>query len=958
MSTKPLSALILCSLFAPLQAKEQDGASLALFESKVRPILIERCLECHSHEKKIKGGLALDTRADWAAGGDSGPAIVPGKPAESLLMKAVSWEDHDLQMPPKRKLSEAEIKALTDWIQAGAADPRTSTAERKKTSGAMSVEAGRKFWSYAPIQEASVPDVKDKSWPYGSIDRFVLAGLEEQNLKPGPDASPEVLARRAAYVLTGLPPTVAQIEASQKAAGDRREVLRQLSENLLGSKQFGETWGRHWLDLARFAESSGGGRTLLFKDAWRYRDYVIESLNSDRPMSQMIREQIAGDLLPATSTAERTRRIVATGFLALGPTIYEEQDKQRLRFDIIDEQIETIGKAFLGQTVSCARCHDHKFDPITQRDYYALAGVFASTRTLVNYKDNVARWIDAPLPLPSKEEKKFAALENRLTTLETDLKTKKNKLAKLKDQFTGIASKQDQPLPLKDLPGVVLDDEAAQANGMWKHSTHSRHYFGNGYLHDDGKEKGAKTLTFTPKLPASGKYEVRLAYPALAGRSTKVPVHIFHAMGDSTVYVNQSKEPDIAGRFVSLGVYQFEKDGDSYVIVSNEGTKGFVCADVVQFLPEGASDQIVDDKAGSKAIQSLQGEVTTLETGIRELKDKREGRPLAMSIREEDTIGDTQICIRGDVHQRGAVVPRGFLSVAWDGKTRMPASQSGRLELADWLVSPHNPLTARVMANRIWAWMFGHGLVRTVDNFGTTGEPPSHPALLDYLARRLMEQKWSTKDLIREIMASRTWQLAVGKNSRDSDNRWLSHASRRRLDAEQIRDSILAISDTLDTTIGGPNIAGAKTFASDSFDASAIEFDYKFTDTRRSVYTPAFRNNRLELFEAFDFGDINTSQGQRYASTVAPQALYFMNHPFVIEQATHAAVQAAVSSSDDKQQITHVFLRSLGREPYDKELAACLHSLHRAASDTEARQSAWSMIFQSIFGCIDFRYLD
>lgn len=957
MNLLRLSFLPAALTFLPVPVTGQQSDAQAFFETRVRPILVERCLDCHSHTRKVKGGLALDSREDWMTGGDTGPAIVPGHAAESLLIKAVSWQDHDLQMPPKKKLSETEIGALTQWIQSGAHDPRGTAVQPKKQARGMSVEVGRKFWSYAPVRQVTIPEVKDDAWPQGAIDRFILAKLEQQGLKPGPDAPAEVLVRRLAYVLTGMPATPGQLDSLSRCAERQKGgVLANLREELMNSTQYGEKWARHWLDIVRFAESSGGGRTLLFKDAWRYRDYVIDAFNSDSPVDLMIKQQIAGDLLPAETREESARQLIATGFLALGPTIYEEQDKQKLRFDVIDEQLDTIGKAFLGQTIGCARCHDHKFDPITQRDYYALAGILASTRTLSNYTDNVVRWIDAPLPLKPEEEQRHANNERKLVELARVVKEKKNRLAKLQDEVSGIAGKQDQPLPLRELDGIVLDDQDAKPNGEWKHSTHSRHYFGQGYLHDDGKGKGAKTLAFSPKLPASGRYEVRLAYPALAGRATKVPVHIFHSMGDETVYVDQSREPDIAGRFISLGTYRFEKDGDSYVIVSNEGTKGYVCADVIQFLPERQDITAKNPNAGSHAISQLRTEVQALEATLGKLKQAAESRPLTMSVREEDIIGDTQICIRGDVHQRSVMVPRGFLSVAWDGQSPIPKQQSGRRELAEWLVSPDNPLTARVLVNRVWGWLFGAGLVRTVDNFGTTGEVPSHPELLDYLAYQFVTQGWSVKTLIREIVSSRTWQLAFGRQEQDIDNRWLSHANRRRLDAEQIRDSILSISGVLDRRVGGPNIQGATSIVADSGDASAVEFGYEFTDTRRSIYTPAFRNNRLELFEAFDFGDINTSQGQRYASTVAPQALYFMNHPFVLGQAELAATRALKISATDDQRLNDAFLRCVGRLPGEKERVLCLGHLRKAGRGE--RKMAWSMIYQSLFGCVDFRYLD
>lgn len=951
--------LLLLCLPLVLTAVESETA---WFETHVRPILHERCIECHSTTKKVKGGLSLDTKADWVKGGDAGPAIVPGKPEESLLIKAVSWHDLDLQMPPKKKLSDRELNVLTEWVRRGAHDPRLasqgSAQAAVQKSSALSVEAGRTFWAYAPLTPPAPPAVKNSAWVRGDIDRFVLAGLESRGMQPVADAAPVDLVRRLVFVLTGLPPTSEQIDRFV-AATDRARAVDELTAELMATPAFAERWASHWLDITRFAESSGGGRTLLFKDAWRFRDYVVQALAENRPLDRVIREHLAGDLLPAASPEERARNLTATGFLALGPTIYEEQDKQRLRFDVIDEQLDTIGKAFLGQTISCARCHDHKFDPILQRDYYALAGIFASTRTLSNYSDNVVSWIDAKLPLDPEQEQRFAEAEVELDAAKKRLKTAKNELAKIKDVASGLAKKTNQPIPLSDLTGIVIDDADAQANGGWKHSTYSKHYFGKGYLHDDGKEKGAKTLTFMPRLPAAGRYEVRLAYPALAGRATRVPVHIFHAMGDVTVYVDQTKEPDIEGRFVSLGTFQFEQDGNSYVIVSNEGTTGYVTADLVQFLPAGGSSQIATAAAPATAPSESQGastlrsEISELEKRIAELTQLHDSRPLAMSVREEDTIADTHIRVRGEVHHKAALVPRGFLSVLINKPASLPSTQSGRKELAEWLVSADNPLTARVLVNRVWTWLVGQGLVRTVDNFGTTGETPSHPELLDHLAQRFQREGWDLRQLIREIIRSRTWQLAVGQAANDPDNRLLSHANRRRLDAEQIRDAMLVVSGALDRTVGGPNIRGAKSADSVSAAASAVEFGYQFTDVRRSLYTPAFRNNRLELFATFDFSDINTSQGQRHTSTVAPQALYFLNHPFVSEQARLAAKSVLSSPGTTDERLVTLFRRSLGRAPLPAERAACEQAL-----GDDANEDAWTMIAQSLFGSVGFRYVN
>jgi len=953
------AALSVASILHVTALCAADPADLEFFERRVRPLLATHCLECHAADTESSGGLLLDSRAGWERGGASGPAIVPGKPDESLLVRAVSWDDPDLQMPPKSRLSAADQATLAEWIRRGAADPREAVAAAARRSTAMSLEDGRRFWSYRPLADATAPAVKNAAWPRTDVDRFVLAGLESAGIAPAADADPAALARRLSYALTGLPPTVEQLERFvAESVENRAAAAERFSEELLSSTAFAERWAGHWLDITRFAESSGGGRSLLLPDAWRFRDAVIDAFRENRPLDRLIREHVAGDLLPADRHEDRTRQLVATGFLSLGPTNYEEQDKQRLRFDVIDEQIDTIGRAFLGQTLGCARCHDHKFDPVSQRDYYALAGIFASTRTLSSYTENVTGWVTARLPLDEAEERRFSAAETELAADQARLKAAKNELAELKDAASGLASKTNQPIPLSEVGGIAIDDTQATVNGAWKHSTYSPHYFGAGYLHDDRAGKGEKTITFTPRLPASGRYEVRFAYVADKNRSSAVPVNIFHAMGDVTVHVDQTQPPDVEGRFVSLGTFGFEQDGDAYVIVSTEGTEGYVTADLVQFLPVDADDR--KRETGAEAARGLRQEIAGLEARVRELKKTVEARPVTMAVREEDEVGDTQIRVRGEVHKKGASVPRGFPAVLATAERPLPGERSGRLELAEWLVADDNPLAARVMANRIWAWLFGQGLVRTVDNFGTTGEPPTHPELLDHLARRLQEHGWDVRALIRELIRSRSWQLAVVVEPRDPDNRLLSHAHRRRLDAEELRDTMLVVSGGLDTAVGGPNIEGVRIESREGGDASAIEFQYRFQDTRRSLYTPAFRNNRLELFAAFDFADINASQGQRAVTTVATQALYLMNHPFVVEQSRQAArrcLESAPADADDRR-LARAYLATLARPPHAAERQACLHLLAAAGPDATARSEAWSMIFQSLFGCIDFRYLD
>jgi hypothetical protein len=963
MQKLPASAVLVLSLASSPLFGADAGADF--FEKKVRPILLDRCYECHSAEHKIKGGLRLDSREGWQKGGDSGPAAHPGAPEKSLLVEAVRYANRDMQMPPKQRLPKEEIAVLEEWVRMGAPDPRSGVAVAKKQTG-MSLEAGRKFWSYAPVQNPAPPKVADAGWPRSDIDRFTLAAMERAGLSPAPDASLLILARRLHFDLTGLPPTPEQLESFLKAAAvDRGSAIGTLVDELMASPHFGEAWGSHWLDIARFAESSGGGRTLLFRDAWRFRDYVLESLNADVPLKQLIREHIAGDLLKSNAPAERRRQLAATAFLALGPTNYEEQDKQQLRFDVIDEQIDTVGRAFLGQTLGCARCHDHKFDPVSQRDYYALAGIFASTRTLFNYTDNVARWIVHPLPADGPQEEKLREHEQLLAKLRSEIDVAKSALAERAKAASAETTTAGTALDLSRIPGIVLDDSDARVVGSWKLSSFVRSYIGKGYLSDENKGKGEKTVTFTPALPESGRFEVRLAYSHGSNRAKNVRVSVLHADGEDSIFVDQSEPPPIEGHFVSLGKFRFEKDGAGYVLITNEGTTGFVVVDALQLLPEKSDKKPATD-AAETAKPGNRGETQPQISGRKELaameaelkKRVAEGpvRSQTMAVQDSAEVDGTQIRVRGVERQKGEKVPRGFLQVTLAGdQPELPANQSGRLELADWIVSDTNPLTARVLANRVWTWLYGNGLVRTVDNFGTTGEAPTHPELLDHLASRLIAEGWSLKKLVREIVLSRTWQQAAqAPTARDPDNRLLAHANRRRLGAEQIRDALLLAAGKLDARIGGGNIEGAGDIDANNFSAQNIEYNYVYGDVRRSFYTPAFRNKRLELFEVFDFGNINQPVGQRTSSTVAPQALYFLNSPFVTAQAEAASAITLAKQGDTAARLHTACLRLLGRPPSAAEVGIFERFLRTAPTP----EQGWKQIHQALFASLDFRYID
>lgn len=787
-----LSGVLLLNAFLPTgYVLAQDltfkPSEIEFFESKVRPLLIQHCLECHgAKESKVRGGLRLTSRAEMIKGGDSGAAIVPGKPDESMLIESVHYDLYE--MPPTGKLPEDKIAILEKWIEMGAPDPR-NPGEPDKTE-AIDLEQAKKFWAFQPITSRSPVVEDEKAWATTEIDRYLLESMQKRKVYPLADADRYTLVRRVYLTLIGLPPSPDQIEDFVSSGNAIEDDLAVLIDDLLASKQYGERWGRHWLDVARFAESSGGGRSLMFPLAWRYRDYVIDSFNADKPFDKFIREQIAGDLLSFDSQSQRNQQVVATGFLALGPTNYEQQDKELLRMEVVDEQIDTVGRAFLGMTLGCARCHDHKFDPIPTRDYYALAGIFKNTKTLV--PGNVSGYVKTALE-SDQTVKEFAAHKKQLATLTKRLNELKKK------------SKQQKP---------ATDDKKSEANS----------------LDDEIEELSGKIKELRKKAPAPIEY--------------------------------------------------------------------------------------------------------------------------AMSVTEEKKIVDGHIHIRGDVRNLGPVVPRGFISIVDNASERkLPANKSGRLELADWIASPENPLTARVYVNRVWRHIFGTGLVATPDNFGQMGRRPSNPALLDYLAMEFVEGGWSTKKLIRQIMLSRAFRIKAGPPPvGDSTNESFSVYNRRRVEAEILRDSVLAISGQLKTERGGLTIRKITQY----------DLGYKFDTNRRSVYVPAFRNSMLDLFEVFDMANPNLVVGNRNSSTLPTQALFLMNSPFVIEQSKHATKKfLSEANGDNSTLIQQAYLRVLNRLPSDQETQLAIDYLNSYSEDSSPdKHQAWAGIFHSLFASLEFRYIN
>jgi hypothetical protein len=771
----PLSVLAACLTLcignSPMFAQSPasvDPQQLQFFESKVRPILVKQCGECHSSQaKKIKGGLTLDSRSGWIKGGDSGPAIVPGAPEKSILFKAINYQSENLKMPPAGKLSAQEIAVLGEWIRRGAHGP-----EKDATGAAaapMDVEKGKQFWSFRPLVDVVVPQPKDKAWGATALDAFILARLEKEGLRPVADADAETLLRRLTFDLIGLPPQPDDIVQFVKAYGvDPQKAVTQAADRLLASPPFGVQWARHWLDLARYADTNGSDENWPYADAWRYRNWVIDAVNQDKPFAQFLTEQLAGDLLGAKDTAQRDSNVIATGFLQLGPKTLAQYDRAQLKMDVIDEQIDTLGRAVLGLTLGCARCHDHKFDPVPTRDYYALAGIFSSTQTL-----------DGPMRTP----------------------------------------------------GDVITD--------WM-----KRGLGEG---GDDKLRAYKQLKFT-------------------------------------IYKLETKWHDQRRKLAKL-----EK-------------------------------QLAQDKTSALAqeVEAARQAFAKLTQEKQQFDDSRP--PMAMAVREATVPCDERIRIRGEVHNPAVAVPRGFLQVlAFPDQPTPSDKQSGRLELAQWLTSPMNPLPARVAVNRIWQHLFGSGLVKSVDNFGVRGEPPSHPELLDYLARRFLDEGGSTKQLIRLIVTSRVYRLSSRQDSKalaaDPENRLLWRMNRRRLTPEQMRDGILAAAGQLDPGRGQAVVAHLQLRA-------IIGDEHVVPDSKlRSIYLPVIRNQLLDVFEVFNFTDPQVPTGTRPSTIVAPQALYLMNSPFIRKTSQTMGQDLARQRSGmaTADLVRLAYRRILNRQPTERE---------------------------------------
>ncbi len=822
---------------------------LAFFEKKIRPVLVAKCYECHSAEsKKVKGELLLDTREGIRMGGATGHGITPRDLKDSLVIKAIRGEVKDGLMPPKEKLPADVIADFEKWVLMGAPDPRDGS--RKLAVKKPDPSSARNFWSFQPPVRSAVPTVKNAAWPKTDIDRFVLAALESKGLRPVADADRVTLLRRLSFDLVGLPPTPEQVRAFARDSSPRG--LEKIVDELLASPQFGERWGRHWLDIARYAESTGKERNYAYPQAWRYRDYVIAAFNADKPYDQFIREQIAGDLLPARDAAQRNENLIATGFLALGPKGLNERNREAFVMEMVDEQIDATTRATIGLTVSCARCHDHKFDPISTRDYYALAGIFKSTHTFYGTGGGEAN--------KNRQPSTLLPLVKSLTPAAAPAVAVQKPVADI-DAATAPAA----PALLKTLTPAMKEQLQAMAKK-------------------------------NPKLVARLKSMTEEEKIALLERRGETPAVVKAAQAAKAAKIQKAAK----------------KKGDGDQSQAKASTGG--------------------EPSGELAMGVLEGRAA-----------------------------DCPIYIRGELEEKGPVIPRGFVSVlATASAPKINPAQSGRLELANWLTSRDNPLTARVMVNRVWQHLFGQGIVTTPDNFGATGERPSHPELLDYLAHQVMDQQWSLKRLVRAIVLSRAYQLSTAGDAAnfaaDPDNHLLWHANQRRLDAEAIRDAALAVSGQLDLVppLGSP----VMNHGDGDIGRGNGRGGLKAESRKRSVYLPIVRDMVPDILDLFDFAEPSLVVAERDVTNVPSQALFMLNSPFIYSQSA-ALAQSLEAETDASRRITTAYLRTLARLPSPAEQQRAEQFIAKLTATPGSKSAAaWTTFTQALLASAEFRFLN
>ena len=777
------------------------------------------------------------------------------------------------------------------------------------------------LWSLQPIRDPAPPAVEHSSWPTSVIDSFILARLEEADLAPAPRAGSRELLRRVTFDLVGLPPTPEEVESFVR--DDSPDALAKVVDRLLASPRHGERWGRHWLDVVRYADSNGADESVPFPNAYRFRNWVIGAFNRDLPFDRFVHEQVAGDLLPQDDPEEDTDPLIGTGFLVLGTKIVAEKDLAKMDADIVDEQIDTLGRAFLGMSLGCARCHDHKFDPIPTTDYYGLAGIFKSTRTMAS----PGKWLERPLRSGRGEE-----LTRRR---DAELARKRKKVEQLEETFRAVVGSAG---------GVTFEAETfARGNVVVDRERYGK---GIGIVGDLGVEEDH--VEWDVDVVAAGDHVVLLRYAAASPRPARVLVNgvLFEkpAMTRST----GSWMPD-GQRWFSEGKLSLRKGKN---VLRLETQPHMSHLDKLGIVPAQSSGGVVD---ALKTLEALHAELASSKSAA--------STSVQVMAVDEGTVQNVRVHLRGSHTSPGEEVPRRFPdAIGGDRPDALPEGQSGRLELARWLTSATHPLTSRVIANRVWGWHFGRGIVGTPDDFGTRGEAPSHPLLLDHLSRHLRESGWSLKALHRRIVLSSTYGMTASGDpiaaGVDPDNRLLGRFGRRRLEAEAIRDALLEMGGGLDRGVGGaPLEVGTYNLSPADVEKNRV---FCVRSRRRSVYLPVVRTNVYDFLTLFDFPNADLSTGERATTTLPTQALFLMNSPWVIEQAGHIVRRSMAGARDDEALVRGLFLVLFSRPPSEAETRVALEFVGSYAAtldvaDAETRRvESWTGFCQALIASDEF----
>lgn len=864
------------------------------FESKVRPLLAKNCYTCHTDARA--GGLQMDNQEGMMRGSKDGPVLVPGKPDESKLIQAIRYNDR-VKMPPSGKLRDEEIGILESWVRGGAiwGHPSGPGLKVPPTKYVITPEV-RAFWSFQPVHEPSVPSVNDRSWPRSPIDHFVLSSLEKAGLKPVRAADKRTLIRRATFDLTGLPPTETEVEAFQKDAFP--QAFERVVDRLLASPQYGERWGRLWLDVARYSDkqltAEGDGP---LPNAFQYRDWVVRAFNEDMPYDQFVRAQIAGDLMRETV---REKYAGGVGFFSLSP-----------KAEFRDERVDALTRGFLGLTVACAQCHNHKFDPIPTRDYYSLLGVFEATETdkfPLAAHDVVANY--------DKQKKK---LDDEKAVLEKFLNTQRDQLFDIFASRTSdyvMASWRVIGPQKKTVTDIVNSDRL------------------------DRTVLEAWVRFLQPSREQ--KYEYLSEWKTLLEKSgSEAEVQKFSTKFQETILSIRKEELELREKNAKLKA--LEKPGDVSKALPLERDKFYLFSDLkakrrAQPVKEAGPFYFSDDQLGGYMTSVWKEHFDTLRAQIDKMaKALPEEYPWYAILKDKAKPENLHVYIRGNKDDPGEEAPRQFLTILSPGE-QIPFKQgSGRMELADAIANPQNPLTARVMVNRIWLHHLGAGIVRTPSNFGKLGEAPTNPLLLDYLASRFVQNGWSVKKMHREIMLSSVYQLSSDNDESaaqiDPENKLFWRANVQRLDVESLRDSMLFVSGKLDTKIGGP--------------AVPLHDEKNF---RRTLYGAVSRAKPDEFLRLFDFPDPNETSEQRIATNVPIQQLFFLNSPFVLAQAESLSKRLDGAASD-RQKIERSYEILFNRTPTSEETKKAIDFL---SSDG----GSWPNYLQVLLSSNEFTYLN